>query len=124
MTMNGTRHTEEIESEIKQTRSRLDDTLDALQGKLSSRHLLEQAVDYFYESGSAGFLYELGQTIKRNPVPVAMIGIGLAWLMIAGPKRNASVREAGRDAYDLDLDMEASDIYSRRGKVYGETISK
>lgn len=80
---NGERTPEEIESEIAMTRAEMDDTLDALQRKLSPGQILDQALAYV-RSGPGEFASNFTGTIKQNPVPVALLGISLGWLMMAG----------------------------------------
>lgn len=124
MTNNGNRRPEEIESEIQQTRLRVDDTIDAIQDKLSPSQLMEQAIDYFRHSGSADFASNLGEAIKRNPVPVTLVGVGLAWLMMSGSSRNASDHQSNRDdlsGYDYDPD---TSIYNPNVKIHDETFDK
>jgi Protein of unknown function (DUF3618) len=71
---------ERIEDEIRDTRREIDRTLDALQSKLSPGQLLDQALAYV-KNGGGEFTTNLGRTISRNPVPVALVGVGLTWLM-------------------------------------------
>lgn len=73
-----------IENDIEQTRSDLAATLEALQRKLSPQQFVDQVVGYFRTGGVAEFAGNFGDTVKRNPVPVSLVGIGLAWLMYAG----------------------------------------
>lgn len=82
------RNLKDIESEIEQTRSRLDNTITAIQDKFSTGQLVDQALDYVRRArhgGPAEFASNLGQTAKQNPVPVTLVGLGLSWLMISGP---------------------------------------
>lgn len=77
-----TRRPEEIESEIESTRAEMDHTLEAIQRKFSPGQLLDQTLAYFRE-GPGEFGSNLGTTIKQNPVPVTLVGLGLTWLMAA-----------------------------------------
>jgi hypothetical protein len=74
---------EQLEREIAQTRSEMDHTLHAIQNRLSADALMHQAVDYVRQS-AGGYASNLGTTVKQNPVPFTMLGISLAWLMVAG----------------------------------------
>jgi ElaB/YqjD/DUF883 family membrane-anchored ribosome-binding protein len=94
-----TRTPEQIQREIQQTRSEMSETLDAIRDKLSPGEILDQALTYFrsHRSGDGAGMSEtashwassLGDTIKQNPVPVALIGAGLAWLMMGGSRHPA-----------------------------------
>lgn len=92
----------DIEQDVAQTRGRMDETLDALQHKMSPGQLVDQALSYA-RSGPGEYFSGLGQTIKYNPMPVALVGIGLAWLMMSdsrGSRRGAQAREADWEGYD------------------------
>lgn len=83
---------DEIEREIAGTRSELDQTLDALQERLSAGSLIDQARGYLRDgtSGSREFMANLSESIRRNPVPAALIGVGIAWMMMAGARGQSS----------------------------------
>lgn len=71
-----------LEQEIDQQRSRIDALIDDVEARLTPQRLIDQALAYGRESGGLELAERLGQTIKSNPVPVAMTAIGLAWLAI------------------------------------------
>lgn len=85
-----------IERDLARTRSRLDATLDELQQKLSPGELMDQAVTYLKEGGGMEFGHNLGRSVRDNPIPVALIGIGLGWLVVAN-SRKAEPPTAWRD---------------------------
>ena len=78
----------EIERDLAQTRARLDATIDALQQRLSPGEMVDQAIGYVKESGGGEFGRNLMLTVRDHPIPVALIGVGVAWLMLAGPRRD------------------------------------
>lgn len=90
--------TERVERDLDHTRARLDATIDALQDKLSPGQIFDQAVAYLKEGSGAEFSRNLVHSMRDNPLPVTLVGIGLAWLMIAGPRRE----EAERRDYGYD----------------------
>ena len=79
--------TGEIEGELDDTRSRLDNTIGALQQKLAPGTMVDQAVEYFSEGGGMELGRNLGRSVRDNPVPVALIGVGLGWLMLANARQ-------------------------------------
>jgi hypothetical protein len=95
-----TRSPEQIQRDIRQTRTEMSETLDAIRDKFSPGQLLDQALTYFKSSNSGDgtgvgeaasqWASNLGDTIKQNPVPVALIGAGLAWLMMGGGSRRTA----------------------------------
>lgn len=83
MTTEKTASPDQIEREIDQTRREISHTIDALTEKLSPGQLLDQALGYVKEGGGA-FVGNLGRSVRDNPVPVTLLGVGLAWLMMSG----------------------------------------
>ena len=101
-TMNpGDKSAREIESEVERTRSNVSDTLDALRGKLAPGQMMDQAIDqiadYARGSGGAEFARNLGTSVRDNPLPVALIGAGIAWLLLSNNKSSGT---AVRSTYD------------------------
>lgn len=82
-----TRRTGEIESDIERARAEVSSTIDAIQSKLTPGQMMDQALQYLRNSGTGEFGSNLGRTVKENPVPVALIGVGVAWLMMGGGQR-------------------------------------
>ena len=75
--------TEQLEQESEQTRLRLADALEELRARLSPGQVVDQLVDYASDGGAGEFVRNLGQDVRRNPLPVALIGAGIGWLMMA-----------------------------------------
>lgn len=84
--MNNTenRSPEEIESDIERTRADFSSTIDAIQRKLSPSAMMDDAVDYALSTTPGAFSMNLVNQVRDNPIPVALIGIGIAWLMASG----------------------------------------
>jgi len=77
------RRPEEIESDIARTRADFSSTIDAIQHKLSPSAMKEQAVEYALSTTPGAFSMNLVNSVRDNPIPVTLIGIGIAWLMAA-----------------------------------------
>lgn len=77
--------TDRIERDLEQTRVRLDATIDALQERLSPGQMLDQVIAWGREGGGAEFTDNLMRTVRTNPLPVTLVGVGLAWLMASRP---------------------------------------
>lgn len=84
---NGHQSPEEIEHEIELTQQRMEQTIEAIRHDLSPGQIVDQAIHWLKEGrvgGTAsGFADSLSNTIKENPVPVALVGIGLTWLAVS-----------------------------------------
>ena len=78
------RETAEIEAEIARVRREMDETLSAIESRLTTEHLIDQAIAYTRQSGAREFASNLGTSVKQNPLSVTLVGIGLAWLMLSG----------------------------------------
>jgi hypothetical protein len=76
--------TREIRSEIEQTREDLSETVNAIQDRLQPSALASNAVDSVKDAARERFRdiadTETVQYVRANPMPTAMIGIGLAGL--------------------------------------------
>ncbi len=75
-----------IERDLDQTRARLDSRLSELQDRLSPGQVLDDLMGYFRGSEGADFSRSLLDSVRANPLPAAVTGIGLAWLMAANPR--------------------------------------
>src|SRR5215207_11373328 len=71
---------EDLEQDIAQTRARLGDTIDRLQGSLSPSDVVEDLIG----SGSPASGDALGPvvaTIRHHPAPVLLMAVGIGWLV-------------------------------------------
>jgi len=80
------RRPQDILAEIDRTRNEMDYTLSAIERRLTPGQLVDQGIDYLRQSGANEFVQNLAGQVKYNPLPVTLVGIGLAWLMAAGNK--------------------------------------
>lgn len=79
--------------EIERTRADMSETVDAIQNKLSPQNLKEQAKDRVKEA-TVGRAQEAGsgvvETIRQNPLPAALTGLGLGWLLMSARKQGTT----------------------------------
>jgi hypothetical protein len=93
---------EQIEREIEQTRRNTAATLAAIEDRLAPGRLVDEAWKYLRTSGQGQtFVSNLSATVRDNPIPVALLALSLAWLAIAG-SRKESQRGGFRDDRALD----------------------
>ncbi len=87
---------EEIEREIESQRSELTSNLEGLKDKFTIDTLVRQIGEQFREHGG-----DVGRSIsdqvKANPIPLALTGIGLAWMMFGGGQRPGSSGFSGAE---------------------------
>ena len=103
-----------IRAEIRDTRERMGDTIEEIGERLNPRHLKEQ-VKHDIREATIGRVENMAQsaadrvsrtrrtitdTVRENPIPAAMIGIGLGWLIWSGRTQGRqSFRTASRYGY-------------------------
>ena len=92
MRHNGHREPEQIQADIERTRSELDHTLSAIEQRLTPGQLVDQGLDYLRRHGAKEYVANLGEAVKRDPLPLAFVGIGLAWLMASDRGRSGEPR--------------------------------
>jgi hypothetical protein len=100
---------DEIEAAIGHTRAELGRTLDALERKLAARRLLQEGIamvtELFGAEGSGRSA--LVEIARANPIPLALIGAGIGWLVASNTglldriARDERVRGAVRQITDL-----------------------
>jgi gas vesicle protein len=120
--------TADIRAGIDQTRAEMSETIDAIQDRLSPQHIKEQVKEQVREQfedakatvrdatigkaenmvRSAGETvnearYTIGETIRQNPIPAALVGLGLGWLFMnrqsSAPRRSVRYRYGADQAY-------------------------
>jgi Protein of unknown function (DUF3618) len=69
---------EQLEREAHQTRDRLLETLDELRARTTPGQLVDQLADYVREGPAAEFFRNLAREVRDNPLPLCLIGIGVA----------------------------------------------
>ena len=76
------RDPEQLERAADRLRADLDRTLDALERKLQPSQLLDRSLAYLREHGGE-MAYAVGDSVRRNPVPVLLTVAGLGWLIVS-----------------------------------------
>ena len=104
---------EEMERDVERARAEVSAKIDQIQSRLSPGEIMDQAIGYLRTSLPAEFGQNLSDAVRTNPVPVALIGVGIAWLAISGrngasPARysDEADRYRGRSTDDLGENWE------------------
>jgi hypothetical protein len=92
-----TSQSEQFEREAEETRWQLAGTLEELRDRMTPGHVVDKLVDYTRSGPAAEFMRNLGREVRENPMPLVLIGIGVAWLMAASSRAS---RTAVRSATD------------------------
>jgi ElaB/YqjD/DUF883 family membrane-anchored ribosome-binding protein len=88
--------TTRIEEDLRATRARMDGRLTELQEHLTPGQILDDVMAYFRDSGGGDFGRNLMTSVRSNPLPAAITGIGLAWLMVSGSGTTADMGDGVR----------------------------
>ena len=82
-----------LEHEVEATRGRLNNTLASLQGRLNAASLAQDFVGTRDPVGVVNLTaQQLASTVRANPMPVLLIGAGLAFLFYDAVRRQAERR--------------------------------
>ncbi len=100
---------EQLEHEAEATRARITATLDELRGRMTPGQIVDQVMDYARDSGGGEFFRNLGRQAVDNPIPVTLVGAGVAWLMMANRKGPEFATGATRDPGMADAAGAAGD---------------
>lgn len=92
--------TQSIEADLNQSREALSTTMEELGRKLSPGQLLDEAIG-LAKGQTSVFVSNLGKQVRDNPLPVVLIGAGIAWLAMS---RNQSGHHAVLSAEDWDTE--------------------
>ncbi|HEY9155005.1 MAG TPA: DUF3618 domain-containing protein [Opitutaceae bacterium] len=126
---------EDIRSDINQTRENMDQTIDALASRFRGRHLLDEVLGFFRSSSehaaeraselkdrmsdsASRAVSAVADTVKRNPVPVALIGVGAAYLVYKSVKGSNSSNSGNYSKHDHELYDTDSPGYELSGDEY------
>jgi hypothetical protein len=94
----GEQKTDELRSDIRHTMAEMSDTVGAIKEKFSSGHVKARVKESII--GRAGRMgsragdragdigSNMVDTIKSNPVPIAMVGLGIGWLVMRGSQKD------------------------------------
>lgn len=123
-----------IRAEISETRERLSDTISAIGERLNPQAVKEQVTERVKESireATIGRVEHMAQraahtvnttrtsitdTIRDNPVPAAMVAIGLGWMLFNGRREGTSAHRISETARDR---LNDSGTYSRSNLFAG-----
>ncbi len=99
-----TRSSAEIQEDIRDTRGRMDATLDQLGNKLNARSLVNSALDWWdspdhgqsTQDNLKSGIMSVARQARKHPMPAVLIGSGVAWLVseLADKDESVKVRSA------------------------------
>lgn len=108
-------HAEQLEQETEQTRAEISRTLDELRASMTPGRVIDQLADRVRDGAGAAFARNLKNQTVSHPLPIVMIGAGVAWLMLSSRGRadgngraqvGAAAEQAGQSAAEAGNSMQ------------------
>jgi hypothetical protein len=95
---------EQLEREAELTRAQIADSLAELRDRMTPGQVMDETLDYFRDGRAGQFVRNLRQQVIDNPIPVALIGAGLGWLMLGNraPRSGSVLRHAAQMKTNAD----------------------
>jgi len=81
-----TKTSTELEREVEDARGRVDRTVEALKDKMQPKELFDEATKMMGQTSNKVLTTAVEQ-LRENPIPIALIGLGVAWLAISQTRR-------------------------------------
>lgn len=72
---------EQLERQTEQSRAEVEMTIDELRARLTPGQLIDEVLSYTRDGGRQ-FTSNLGRQVTDNPLPVVLMGAGLAWFLL------------------------------------------
>jgi Protein of unknown function (DUF3618) len=119
--------TEQFEREAEETRWQLSGTLEELRSWMTPGRVVDQLLDYTKDGPAGEFLQNLGRQVRENPMPVVLIGIGIAWLVVASNRTSRAAIASAADSVARrasDLGNSASAAINRTSQWGQETATR
>ncbi|MCR5875095.1 DUF3618 domain-containing protein [Phenylobacterium sp. J426] len=113
-----TKSSAEVELEVEATRGQIDRTVEALKDKMQPKELFDEATRIMGGTSNK-VLTTVVEQAKENPIPVALIGAGIAWLALSQSRKNK-----GYDPYTGQGYYETYEGYDENGGLKDKIKSK
>jgi hypothetical protein len=84
----------ELEREAEAARVRVANTAETLRSKMTPGQLIDEMTGMFSSGDGSAALNNLKAQVRDNPLPLTLVGAGLAWLML-GQGSSSSSRDSG-----------------------------
>lgn len=94
------RSSEEVEADVEASRNELDRDVAALKEKMTPGQLLDEAREMM-GAGGRQVASKFVDQAKQNPMPLAVMGLGLAWLMASNRSGSAPSEPRSFSGYEM-----------------------
>jgi len=105
---------EQLERKVHQARARLTETFEELRAGMTPGQVFDQFADYARKGPAVEFFRNLARDMRENPLPLTLIGAGVAWLIIASSQssraraKHLTVREVDEISTGTSAEVTAS----------------
>jgi Protein of unknown function (DUF3618) len=122
----------EIEEDLEQTRRQISRTIDAIQSKMTPGQVFQEFYDRA-RGGPTDYVRNLGLAAKNNPIPLALVGVGITWLATSGGRTPSYLRGAHEPGYGSDEPAGSGTLrdaavsakgYMRSAGEYGSAVAQ
>lgn len=108
----------ELEQEAELQRARMADTADSLRAKMTPGQMVDEVSNYFRGTDGGLAFKNLTAQVRDNPIPAALVGLGVAWLFassMAGPRAQGGQYRSSRSHSHWDGGFD--DDYAETGSA-------
>ena len=118
------RNPADLERDSDAIRADMDRTIEAIESKFSPREVVDRSLDYVRDHG-AEIAERVGETVRANPIPVAMTAAGLIWLTASLVRQQGGLMSESSGADDAGRRYGAEEAdeendWEEAGEVNGE----
>ncbi|GBD50214.1 DUF3618 domain-containing protein [Methylopila sp. Yamaguchi] len=117
-----TKSTSELERDAERTRADLAATLNDIRTRMEPGRLVDQAFSYARSNGGADFARNAAAQARDNPLPILLIGAGLAWLM-SGRKPASGLSVGGLQSAGVRKTHDARDMAAGAASTVSDAVS-
>jgi hypothetical protein len=115
----------QLEREAERARGDIVDSLSELRSRMRPGRLVDETFDFARDGRAGQFVRNLGRQAADNPLPVLLIGAGVAWLMMGRSIRESAGTVTGRSQSRLstagtDARSAVSDASQRAAEAGGQ----
>lgn len=86
----GQKSSADLEREVQAQRNRVEARIGEIKDRLSPGQIVDELLSYTKDGGGK-FMSNLGQQVTANPLPTALLGVGLVWLMTSNMRGDQQV---------------------------------
>jgi ElaB/YqjD/DUF883 family membrane-anchored ribosome-binding protein len=106
--------TDQLERQSEQNRAEVELTLEELRARLTPGQIIDEVLSYA-KDGGAHFMSNLGRQVTSNPLPVTLIGAGLAWFLFGNKVDQSRGNGIRRYNQNWDVGSSGEGMYSGNG---------